>query len=128
MSSNLGSGLAKSQSTIAKSHLNLHGYVEGIPISLIDPEGLKGTTSCSGYTESCKINKGVYACTIAPTVCPIFPPGPEDGWFQCVRQCLQDELNHRTDNPNLCPIFYNPVTDHSTCFTVCAINSKNPGQ
>lgn len=64
-------------------------YVENNPLKLIDPMGLYGTTSCSGYQQLCQQYGGVYYCHLAPAVCNNTPPGP---WANCVRQCLQDYL------------------------------------
>ncbi len=106
--------------------VNTYGYVYGNPLKYFDPYGLYGTASCEYYREACKEGGG-YAC-VAQYICPIFPEGEEDDWWQCVRQCLQEEHNRRDDFPNdSCRIFDNPYTDHTTCFTACGVNSSNPG-
>ena len=107
--------------------LNTYGYVYGNPLKYFDPYGLYGTASCEYYREACKEGGGYYAC-VARYICPLFPEGEEDDWWQCVRQCLQEEHNRRDDFPNdSCRIFDNPYTDHTTCFTACGVNSSNPG-
>ncbi|MBZ0302565.1 MAG: RHS repeat-associated core domain-containing protein [Anaerolineae bacterium] len=105
--------------------INLYAYVEGNPISRIDPFGLYGTPSCAYYSQACK-RSGGYACA-AQYICPVFPEGEENAWWQCVRQCLQEEHNRREESENSCYVTDNPYTDHTTCLTACSINSGNPG-
>lgn len=87
--------------------------------------GLYGTTSCAYYAQACE-RGGEYACA-AQYICPVFPEGEGNGWFQCVRQCLQEEHHRRENSEGSCPITDNPYTDHTTCFTACGVNSGNPG-
>lgn len=104
--------------------LNTYLYADGNPNSFIDPLGLYGTTSCAYYSQACE-RSGGYACA-AQYICPVFPEGEENGWWQCVRQCLQEE-HHRREEENACAVTDNPYTDHTTCFLACSINSGNPG-
>lgn len=64
-----------------------YAYVDNRPLTLIDPFGLYGTTSCSYYQQRCEEVGGVYYCYLAPSVCNNFPDG---NWSNCVRQCLQE--------------------------------------
>jgi len=105
--------------------LNPYLYANANPLRWIDPLGLYGTTSCEYYAQACE-ESGGYACA-AQYICPIFPEGEENGWWQCVRQCLQEEHNRREGAENSCSVTDNPYTDHTTCFTACGVNSGNPG-
>jgi len=102
-------------------------YVDANPISNSDSPALYGAESCEYYTQICKKTDDFYACNVAKNVCPIFPTGKPNGWFQCVRQCLQEELHRRVSVPPSCSATDNAFTDHTTCFSACAINSSNPG-
>ena len=106
--------------------INLYLYVSGNPVNLVDPLGYYGTASCSYYAQACGAVGG-YAC-VAKHICSVFPTGQPNSWWQCVRQCLQEEHKRRSQGGgNSCPATDNPFTDHTTCFTACGVNSSNPG-
>lgn len=87
--------------------------------------GFMVAPSCAYYSQACK-RSGWYACA-AQYSCPEFPEGEENTWWQCVRQCLQEEHNRREESENSCLVTDNPYSDHTTCLTACSINSGNPG-
>ena len=80
--------------------VNRFGYVSANPLSNFDPQGLYGTDNCDYYEQRCLESGGDYYCIMAPYFCDEVFPKPEDpdperdldyeGWFRCVRQCLQD--------------------------------------
>ena len=105
--------------------INPYSYAYQNPLKYVDPLGLYGNTSCTYYIQACE-RSGGYACA-AQYICPVFPEGEENDWWQCVRQCLQEEHYRRTESENICSVTDNPYTDHTTCFVACAVNSSNPG-
>ncbi|MDP2198128.1 MAG: RHS repeat-associated core domain-containing protein, partial [Sulfurimicrobium sp.] len=79
-------------------------YVRGNPISRIDPLGLAG---CDYYTGRCNEDGGKYYCTAAPALCQnwpdqLKPPGSQEKWVGCVRECLQENDHQCDPTPNQC--------------------------
>jgi RHS repeat-associated protein len=84
--------------------INLMGYVGGDPVNRIDPFGLAG---CDYYTGRCAEDGGPYYCTAAPALCENWPdkakpPGSDEKWVSCVRDCLQANDNQCDPTPNQC--------------------------
>ncbi len=119
--------------------VNQYSYVDGNPISLVDPTGLYGTQSCSYYGQACSANQGTYECKVAPELCPRFPnnddpTGNSDkigNWSECVRQCLQERNRNRMPYPQQCSPANNispgdNKDDHLDCWSGCYKNPENP--
>ena len=115
------------QNGIVISTTTLLTSQRSVPSSILFVRRSYGTTSCAYYSQACGISGGLYTCS-AQYICPIFPEGEENDWWQCVCQCLQEEHKRGEDSSgNFCPVTGNPYTDHTSCFTACAFNSGNPG-
>ena len=96
------------------------------PVNLNDPTGLYGTSSCEYYTKRCQQTGDFYYCSIAPTMCDLFPKKPNT-WFDCTRKCLNEYDDLVCDSCDseagrtVCA-----VPAHANCFVMCVLSSDDP--
>jgi RHS repeat-associated protein len=111
--------------------VNFYAYANSNPVMFRDPMGLYGTTDCSYYEQACANSGGGYECGLGKWICPKFPAGGKDGWWQCVRQCLQELHDGRKPYPNQCspdnaiPVHEN-IVSHVGCFALCGYSPSDP--
>jgi RHS repeat-associated protein len=119
---------------------NRMAYVEGNPLSKVDPRGLDNpgmgpfgpywtAPDCDYYQNRCTGSGGAYYCSAAPQICKkwpdiIRPPGGRPDWVSCVRVCLQGKDNQCNQTPpNTCDTSgVNTscnVRIHRECWTQC---------
>jgi len=119
---------------------NFYSYILNEPINFIDPLGLYGHKSCEFYDDLCEKFGGDY-CKAGKVICNGFNAAedflsrdPQDifsgpiNHFQCIRQCLQEQIKQRLLGGNCSDAtgFTDLIQDHIGCPLRCSINKENP--
>ena len=95
-------------------------YIKNSPINLNDLTRLGGTSICKYYTKRYQQTGDFYYCSIALTMCNLFPKKPNT-WLDCIR-CLNeyDVICNRCDSETgriVCAVFA-----YANCLVMCILN------